>query len=357
MPSERPRLTPAIADVRRAVRAGLADLAEAGNDARHEAATAPARTLVLVALSGGPDSLALAAATAFEAPRAGLRAGAVVVDHGLQEGSADVAEAAADAARRLGLDPVLVRRASVTTGGGPEDAARTARYLALDDALRTTGARRLLLGHTLDDQAETVLLGLARGSGAVSLRGMPALAPARGVSTADYCRPLLGIRRATTVAFCADSGLRSWTDPHNADPAYSRVRVRDRVLPVLEAELGPGVAEALARTAEQLREDADALDHFAEEWAEEVVGLTDDGRLTLDVGGLAANPPALRQRILRFAARSEYGVSLSRAHTLAISALVTHWHGQGEVSVPGVRVDRRGGQLVFTPQSLPPDAS
>ncbi len=354
MPSERPRLTPAIADVRRAVRAALADLAD-----RAEAATAGTGThpaLVLVGLSGGPDSLALAAATAFEAPRAGLRAGAIVVDHGLQEGSADVAQAAADAARNLGLDPVLVHRVSVGAGGGPEDAARNARYLAFDEALHATGAARLLLGHTLDDQAETVLLGLARGSGAVSLRGMTPLAPARTVPGAHYLRPLVGIRRGTTVAFCVDSGLSPWIDPHNADPAYARVRVRNRVLPLLETELGPGIAEALARTAEQLREDADALDHFAEEWAEEVVGLTEDGSLTLDVGGLAANPPALRQRILRFAARSEYGVSLSRAHTLAISALVTDWHGQGEVSVPGIRVDRRGGLLVFTPQSLTPDA-
>ena len=360
MPLERPRLTPAVADVRRAVRAGLADLAgipAALRNAGPDAAAGSGGALVLVALSGGPDSLALAAATGFEAPRAGVRAGAIVVDHGLQDRSAEVADAAADAARTLGLDPVLVRRVSVTTGGGPEDAARNARYLAFDDAIRSAGAARLLLGHTLDDQAETVLLGLARGSGAVSLRGMAPLAPARGVPGTHYSRPLLGIRRATTVAFCADSGLSPWTDPHNADPAYSRVRVRGRVLPVLEAELGPGVAEALARTAEQLREDADALDHFAEEWAEEVVGLTEDGRLTLDVGGLAANPPALRQRILRFAARSEYGVSLSRAHTLAISALVSDWHGQGEVSVPGIRVDRRGGLLVFTPQSLPPDAS
>jgi tRNA(Ile)-lysidine synthase len=345
MPPERPRLTPAVADVRRAVRTALAQAAP-GDSA-----------LVLVALSGGPDSLALAAATAFEAPRAGLRAGAVIVDHGLQEGSATVADAAATAARTLGLDPVLVRRVQVTTGGGPEDAARNARYRALDDALRDTGARHLLLGHTLDDQAETVLLGLARGSGAASLRGMSRRTPARSMPDAEYLRPLLDIRRATTVAFCADSGLRPWTDPHNSDPAYLRVRVRERVLPVLEGELGPGVADALARTAEQLREDAEALDHFAEEWVEEVVGLTDDGRLTLDVGGLAGNPAALRQRILRYAAASEYGVSLSRAHTLAISALVTDWHGQGEVDVPGVRVERRGGLLVFTPQSLPPNAS
>jgi tRNA(Ile)-lysidine synthase len=153
MDSERrPRLTPAIADVRRAVRSSFPSPGEV-------VGTAP---LVLVALSGGPDSLALAAASAFEAPRAGLRAGAVIVDHGIQSGSADVATAAADQARSLGLHPVQVIRVSVGIDGGPEAAARTARYDALEAAARENGAAFILLGHTLDDQAETVLLGLAR---------------------------------------------------------------------------------------------------------------------------------------------------------------------------------------------------
>jgi tRNA(Ile)-lysidine synthase len=150
----RPRLTPAIADLRRAVRAAL-----------------PAEGLVLVALSGGPDSLALAAATAFEA--AG-RAGAVIVDHGLQAGSAAIAEAAAEQARSLQLDPVIVVAVTVGADGGPEAAARAARYRALSEAAASLGASAVLLGHTLDDQAETVLLGLARGSGATSLQGMRA---------------------------------------------------------------------------------------------------------------------------------------------------------------------------------------
>src|SRR5215207_3414871 len=152
----RPRLTPPIADVRRAVRAVL-----------------PPAGLVLVALSGGADSLALAAATAFEAPRAGCRAGAVIIDHGLQQGSAEVAARAAAQAAELGLQPVLVRRVAVAPAGegGPEASARIARYAALDAAAHETGAVLVLLGHTLDDQAETVLLGLARGAGAASLSG------------------------------------------------------------------------------------------------------------------------------------------------------------------------------------------
>ena len=325
----RPRLTPAIADLRRASRVAFDGLASPG-------LTQP---LVLVALSGGPDSLALAAAVAFEAPRAGLRAGAVVVDHGLQNGSADVAARAAQQARDLGLAPVLIERVVVAATGGPEAAARAARYAALERAASEFGAAAVFLAHTLDDQAETVLLGLARGSGAASLQGMAAV---RG----RYRRPLLGIRRATTVQACADAGLEPWTDPQNADPAFARVRVRMSVLPLLERELGPGVAEALARTAEQLREDSDALDTFADELVEDLADHVEAG-ISLDVPALTTNPPALRQRLIRLAVSSEFGVALSRAQTLEVARLVTDWHGQDSVDLPGVRVVRRGGRLHF----------
>ncbi|GAB3401467.1 tRNA lysidine(34) synthetase TilS [Schumannella luteola] len=332
---DRPRLTPAIADTRRAVRESFAGL--------------PADALVLVALSGGPDSLALAAATAFEAPRAGLRGGAVVIDHGLQEGSATIAAGAAETARALGLHPVEVVAVEVAARGdaaheGPEAAARDARYAALVATARATGAAAVLLGHTLDDQAETVLLGLARGSGATSIRGMAAVSgPAVGGSGL-YRRPLLGLRRASTLAACADAGLDPWTDPHNVDPAYARVRVRQSVLPVLETELGPGVAEALARTAAQAAEDADALDAMAEEVAEDVVELEEAG-VSLSVSALAANPAALRQRLIRLVANSEFHVALSRTQTLEVARLVTDWHGQGPIDLPGFTAERRGGRL------------
>ncbi|HEV7741825.1 MAG TPA: tRNA lysidine(34) synthetase TilS [Pseudolysinimonas sp.] len=325
---DRPRLTPAIADVRRAVRDVLTVVGNPGEPA----------ALVLVALSGGPDSLALAAATAFEAPRAGLRAGAVIVDHGLQDASAAVAERAAAQATALGLDPVRVVRVKVTAAGdGPEAAARTARYEALDAVAAELGAVAILLGHTLDDQAETVLLGLARGSGATSLQGM---SPETGL----YRRPLLGIRRSITMRACADGGLDPWNDPHNDDPAYARVRVRAAVLPLLEQELGPGVAEALARTAEQLREDAGALDHMAEEVAEELTELEEAG-VSLGVAALAANPAALRQRLIRLVVASEFHVSLSRAQTLEIARLVTSWHGQAALDLPGFTAERRGSRI------------
>ncbi len=333
MPSERrPRLSPAIADVRRAVR---------------EALTATGDAPVLVALSGGPDSLALAAATAFEGPRAGRSVGAVIVDHGLQHGSADVAAAASATATSLGLTPVIVRTVSVGEGGGPEAAARDARYAALDATRREFGASHVLLGHTLDDQAETVLLGLARGSGPASIRGM------QGADGA-WLRPLLGIRRATTVEFCRDSQLTPWLDPHNVDRAYTRVRVRHEVLPVLERELGPGIADALARTAEQLREDADALDHFAEEIVEELAEHAEAG-ISLPVAALASNPAALRQRLIRLAVQSEFHVSLSRGQTLEIARLVTDWHGQGPLDLPGITVGRRGGLIEFRLASTTPD--
>ncbi|MFT2818214.1 tRNA lysidine(34) synthetase TilS [Leifsonia sp. A12D58] len=330
MESERrPRLSPAIADIRRAIR----DVLPAAGES------------VLVGLSGGADSLALAAATAFEATRAQVAAGAVIIDHGLQHGSADVASAAAQQAQNLGLDPVIVRRVHVSDapgGEGPEGAARSARYAAFDQILDETGASSLLLGHTLDDQAETVLLGLARGSGATSLQGMAS-------ESGRYLRPMLAIRREQTRQFCSDSGLTPWNDPQNADPRYARVRVRQNVLPVMEAELGPGVAEALARTAAQLREDSAALDEMVLEFIEEICEPAEAG-IAISVGALEANPPALRQRIIRFVVESEFGVSLERVHTLAVSRLVTDWHGQKALDLPGVRVNRQDGLLVFTAQ-------
>ncbi|SDO24532.1 tRNA(Ile)-lysidine synthase [Cryobacterium flavum] len=316
----RPRLTPAVADIRRAVRELL-----------------PPEGLVLVGLSGGADSLALAAATAFEAGRLGIRAGAVIVDHNLQTGSADVAARAAEAASRLGLDPVLVLSVTVERDGtGPEAAARVQRYAAFDTALAKTGASGVLLGHTLDDQAETVLLGLARGSGSTSLRGMAA-------RTGPILRPLLGIRRAQTWQFCTDAGLEPWSDPQNFDPRYARVRVRETVLPLLETELGPGVAGALARTAETLREDSDALDELArtmlrENWA--------NGKIATDL--LDAQSAAVRQRVIRFGVEAMCGVWLTRVQTLAVAALVTDWHGQGALSLPGIRVVRQDGMLIFS---------
>lgn len=325
-----PSLSPVIAEIRLAVRTALADL--------------PEGSTVVVALSGGADSLALAAATAFEAPKRGVRATTVTVDHGLQDDSPEVAADAARMAGGLGLE-ARVMRVDVEGEGGPEAAAREARYRALRDGAAEIGASAVLLGHTLDDQAETVLLGLARGSGAASLQGM---APAReDEDGVHWLRPLLGVRRVTTRAFCAASDLDPWDDPHNLDERYSRVRVRERLLPVLEAELGPGIAEALARTAEQLREDAEAFDEMIHETIEDIVEHAEAG-ISVSVAALAANPAALRNRIIRLVVDSEFGVSLSRTQTVEVARLVTDWTGQGPIDLPGCSALRRGGQIVFT---------
>ncbi|WP_040168578.1 tRNA lysidine(34) synthetase TilS [Microbacterium gorillae] len=321
-----PSLDPAVAEIRRAVRAALVPFA--------------GRT-VIVALSGGADSLALTAAVAFEVGAADVSARAVVVDHAMQEGSAEVAERAAEQARSLGLEARVVR--VIVDGAptvGPEAAARVARYAALDAAADDLGAAAILLAHTRDDQAETVLLGLARGSGAGSLQGM---APVSG----RRVRPLLSVARATTVAACAAQGLEPWHDPHNDHARYARVRVRNTVLPVLEAELGPGVAEALARTAEQLREDNDAFAEMIDETIEDIVEHAEAG-ISVSVPALAANPAALRHRIIRHIVASEFGVSLTRVQTLEVARLVMDWSGQGPIDLPACTAVRTGARVVFT---------
>jgi len=325
---------PAVATIRTAVRAGLSDLAPGD--------------LVLVACSGGADSLALAAALAFTAPRLGLRAGGVTVDHGLQPGSADRARAVAGGLTELGLDPVTGATVTVASADdGLEAAARAARYHALDAAAAESGAVAILLGHTLDDQAETVLLGLARGSGARSLAGMAARRD-------RYRRPLLAVRRATTRAACAALGLPVWDDPHNADPRFTRARVRHELLPGLEAVLGPGVAEALARTAGQLRDDADLLDTQADGARPALTGP--DGGLAAEP--LAGLPTAIRTRVLHRAAVAAGCPpgALTAGHVQQLDALVTGWRGQRWVDLPGgVRGFRRDGQVRFARAERGPD--
>lgn len=334
---------PDVAAVRAAVRADLAPVLGAVPGA-----------MVLVACSGGPDSLALAAAAAFVVPRLGGQVRAVVVDHCLQQGSDRVAAVAAERCRALGVPAEVVR---VEVAGSGEGAARDARYAALEAAADAHGAVAVLLGHTMDDQAEAVLLALGRGSGARSLAGIP---PVRG----RFRRPLLGVRRSSTLGVCDALGLEPWHDPTNAPPhSNRRSAVRHDVLPALAAALGPGVVEALARTAAQLRADADVLEAaalalLAEARAEARVadGPADEPAAGpprapadgLDVRVLAAAPSALRTRAIR-AALLGWGAragSLAAVHVTAVDALVTDWHGQSRVSVPGVEVVRRCGRLM-----------
>jgi tRNA(Ile)-lysidine synthase len=326
-------LAPPVAAVRVAVRRALAAL--------------PPSSTVLVACSGGADSLALASATAFVAPRLGLRAGLVTVDHGLQEGSAERAKEVASWAVSAGLDPVEMRHVTVAgRSGGPEAAAREARYEALADAAGKLDARAILLGHTQDDQAETVLLALARGAGPRGLAGMP---ERRTIHGAVFLRPLLDVSREQTRATCAALGLQTWQDPHNTDPAYARSRVRGGALPALVTALGPAVVANLARTARLLAADAEALDTLAAA-ATQTASEPDGGLLVAALAGLL---PALRTRVLHRWALDlgAPGAALSHRHVAALDALVVGWHGQGPVHLPGaITVARIGPRLVQSPR-------
>ncbi len=308
---------------------------------------------MLVACSGGPDSLALAAALSFVAPRRALRAGMVTVDHGWDAGSPERAERVARQGRALGLDPAEVLTEHTARSEG---IARQARRAAIAAAADRLGAQAVLLGHTLDDQAETVLLRLARGAGARSLGGMSA-------DDGLLRRPLLGIRRADTRAACLAEGLEVWDDPTNRDPAFTRSRVRHTVLPVLETELGPGIAESLARSADLLRADADALDAMAAEVYGKVVmarGRPCTGEVAFDVAALAGLTAALRGRLLRRAA-IDVGASASalRAeHIWAVEELVTRWRGQKPVPLPtGVLARRWENRVTLTGPVVPPPSS
>jgi tRNA(Ile)-lysidine synthase len=319
---------PALHEVRRAVRAW-------------RAAFLPEGEAVAVALSGGADSLALMAAAAREFPDAR----ALVVDHQLQEGSAQVAERAAALALSQGCAQATVLPVRVTGGGGMEAAARSARYAALEQA---RAGLPVLLAHTLDDQAETVLLGLGRGSGARSIAGMAPCNPPWG-------RPLLAVRRSTTHAACVELALPVFADPHNSDPRFARARVRHEVLPLLEGVLGGGVAAALARTAAQLQDDGAVLDQLA---AELLVRSRRGERM--DTATLAAAPKAVRRRALRLWLLEAGVRGLRSDQVAAVDALVAAWRGQGPVAVSRPRpasvaadggarravVVRRQGELV-----------
>ena len=322
-------VTTAVLEVRRAVRDALAALPEAAR-----------RAPLVVGCSGGADSLALALAAAAVRGPDDVRA--VVVDHRLQDGSAERAAATVALLAERGI-AARVQAVDVTGPGGIEAAARRARQAALC-AARPHPDSPILLGHTLDDQAETVLLGLGRGSGARSLAGMRRWDP-------PWLRPLLTVRRTTTRAACA--GLEVWDDPHNADPRFTRVRLRHEVLPLLEDVLSGGVAEALARTAEQLREDVDALEAVA---AQLLAATCTPAAPTpeLDLGVLADVPPALRRRVLRAWLTAAGVTGLTATHLHAADALAAHGPDRAGVAVPGgLELYRAHGRLGIRPVRWP----
>ena len=313
-------MTTAVPAVRNAVRTWL-EKYEAGDT-------------VLVAVSGGADSLALAHALSIEAKEFVINVVGVTVDHQLQEQSGTQVEKVKKQLKNFGLD-CIIRKVNVDLKNGLEASARKARYKALQEVANEQRAVAVFLGHTRDDQAETVLLGLARGSGTRSLSGM---AHHNGL----YVRPLLEITRVQNENNCEEMKLQYWNDPHNENPDFSRVRVRNEALPVLEKSIGPGIAEALARSAHLLRDDADALDHWAKR---EEIHLD---LLDLDCAHLESLPRAIRTRVIRaaiYAAGAPAGM-VTLEHVSAVEALISAWSGQGALNLPGgVKVERISGRL------------
>jgi len=324
--------TPALLELRQAVRFWFEKLEP--------------NSKVCIGVSGGADSLALAAAAKLESKNFSIDLVAVIVDHGLQANSAEIAEFAKQQLIKLGFQDIFVGRASVQITDGLEASARRARYKVFQQAIETYTPNTFLLGLTKNDQAEGVLLGLARGSGTKSLSGMQEVS---GI----FVRPLLGIDRATTEIACHESNIEYWVDPHNSNQDFTRVRVRENILPLLENEIGPGIIDALARSAKILREDATALD----EWAESVFRQVKP--MDIEISILDSLPVAVRSRVLRmaiYAAGAPAG-SISAAHLEPIEAFVSDWRGQGHTSLPGgVKVCRISGRLSLSkPQPNQPE--
>lgn len=222
---------------------------------------------VSCAVSGGADSTALAVL----AVTGGLRPLLIHVDHGTRPGSATEADIVARLAADLGC-PFRAERVSVTAGPNFESRARAARYAALPAGVMT--------GHTLDDQAETVLLNLMRGAGLAGLAGMDP-------DGTRVRRPILALRRSETVALCSALGLPIVEDPSNGDPAHRRNRVRHELLPLLDDIADRDVAAILARQADLLRDDLGALDELA------------DAIDPTDARAVATADPAVARRAVR----------------------------------------------------------
>ena len=293
---------------------------------------------ILFGCSGGTDSMALALALHLESENKNVIP--VVVDHGLQPQSAQITINTIEKLKKIGFKQVETAKAQVVITDGLEASARRARYQIFNQLIDAYNAKYFFLAHTLNDQAESVLLGLARGSGSRSLSGM-------AVQNNKFIRPMLKISREITTAACTESGIEIWHDPHNYDQRFTRVKVRQNVLPVIEENLGPKISEALARSSDLLRDDADALDGFAQEFFDQV------DKFSLEVTDLEKLPKAIRSRVLRLAiynAGAPIG-SLSADHISSVESLISQWHGQKEVALPGnVKVLRNSGRIILSTQ-------
>ena len=322
---QRKRLSPAQGAIRHAVREVLT------------ANTKPGQKL-LIAVSGGADSLALASAVLFESKKLQLNIASVTIDHGLQKASAKVAEQTLEKLHQIGITEAWSKKVKVGSKGGPEAAARDARYKALESIRIESKSDFIVLGHTANDQAETVLLGLTRGSGSKSLSGM-------STRSDRLLRPLLSIERKTTEQFCKAEKISPWQDPQNKDLKFLRVRIRKVVLPFLEKQLGNGIFSNLIRTSSQLKEDDQYLSSVAEK-AFKKIAKTSARTVILDQPGLSKLPAAIRNRVIK-SAIDYFEVDSSRVHVLAVADLILNWHGQKPLALPGVRVERKGKTITI----------
>lgn len=297
--------------------------------------------LVLVGCSGGADSLALVWTTSVVGKRLELKTGAVIVDHQLISESNDVAQNAKKQCEELGIEKVIIKKVEVNqTNEGLEAAARIARYEAFENVLHETNAKVILLAHTQDDQAETVLMRLTRGSGAKSLSGMSAI-------SGKYLRPFLHLRKKIVHDSLDVIGMKAWQDPANFDNQYLRVKVRQELMPKLIEVLGEGAISSLDKTSQLLRLDNQALDDLAQKFVDAQDDVKKNG---LKVKELENLPEAIRTRVLKICAVAS-GVHpgpFSFEHIEAIDALVKNWHGQGNVDLPGfIQATRVDGSLRF----------
>lgn len=292
---------------------------------------------VLVAVSGGADSLLLAHCLNLEGAKDSLRISAVVIDHQLQERSGEIAEQTKIRLHKMGISAVEVIKVDVLKKDGLEADARSARYLALAASAEKLKANAIFLGHNQDDLAESVLLGLTQGAGTKSLAGM-------ATQSGLYVRPFLSLTREEIIAACNEAEIVYWSDPHNDDERFTRVKIRKQILPLMESQLGPGIKEALARSARIFREDSDALETLTEE-----IFATISNPESIDVELLERLPAALRKRVIRRALTRLGATRLSSEQLDWVDALISQWHGQGAVALPaGVTARRESGRLALS---------
>jgi tRNA(Ile)-lysidine synthase len=297
--------------------------------------------LVLVGCSGGADSLALAWTTLVVGKRLELKTGAVIVDHQLIPESNSVALNAKKQCEELGIQEVIIKKVNVEQNHeGLEAAARIARYEAFENVLHETNAQAILLAHTQDDQAETVLMRLTRGSGAKSLSGMAQV-------SGKYLRPFLHLRKKLVHDSLDLIGLKAWQDPANTDHQFLRVKVRHELMPKIVEVLGESAISSLDKTSQLLRVDNQALEELAQQFFDSQKDVKTNG---LEISELEKLPEAIRTRVLRIFAIAS-GVHpgpFSFEHIEAIDALVKNWHGQGNVDLPGfIQATRVDGSLRF----------